>query len=141
VIGCAIEVHMALGPGYDESVYLNALTAEMEAQSIAYKLDHPFNVLFKSKVIGQTIADVFVDGRFLVEVMARPGQIGSGERIALRGQLRAADLVLGLIINFGERRLKDGLVRVLNPAKLNLGEHAEGHDEEGEYEDDEPTGA
>jgi GxxExxY protein len=133
---------MALGPGYDESVYLNALTAEMDAQSISYKLDHPFNVLFKGKVIGQTIADVYVDGRFLVEVMARPGQIGSGERIALRGQLRAADLVLGLIINFGERRLKDGLVRVLNPSKLAPAEGGEhDHDDEGDYEDDEPAGA
>ncbi len=140
MIGCAIDVHMALGPGYDESVYANALVAELEAQSIPHKLDHPFNVSFKQRVVGQTIADLFVDGRFLVEIMARTGAVGAGERAALRGQLRAADLVLGLIINFGERRLKDGLVRVLNPDKLRTADGYDSGEDEGddEYEDDGP---
>ena len=75
----------------------------------------------------------------------RDREIGSHERNALRAQLRAADVELGLIINFGERRLKDGLVRVLNPDKLNemrgeggeAGEAAEGaHEEEGEFEEE-----
>jgi hypothetical protein len=68
--------------------------------------------------------------------MARPGEIGGYERAALRSRLRVADVELGLIINFGERRLKDGLVRVLNPDKLNAnrGEGAEG-EEEGEFEE------
>ncbi len=67
----------------------------------------------------------------MVDLMARPGEIGSYERSSVRAQLRAADLELGLIINFCERRLKDGLVRVLNPDKLNA---MRGDDEE--YEDD-----
>jgi hypothetical protein len=86
------------------------------------------------------VADLWVGDRFIVKVLARPGEIGSFERNALRAQLRAADVELGLIINFGERRLKDGLVRVLNPDKLNemRGEGAEGgeHAEEGEYEEE-----
>ena len=48
-----------------------------------------------------------------------------------------ADLFLPLIINFGERRLKDGLVRVLNPDKLNrLRDEDEYEDDDEEYEDD-----
>jgi GxxExxY protein len=141
VIGCAIEVHMELGPGYDESVYLNALKVELEREGVAYKVAHPFDVYFDEHVVGTTIADLWVADRFIVEVMARPGEIGGYERAALRAQLRAADVELGLIINFGERRLKDGLVRVLNPDKLNelKGEgEGEEHEEEVEAFEEEP---
>lgn len=143
VIGCAIEVHMELGPGYDESVYLNALKIELDAQQVAYKVGHTFDVYFDEHVVGKTTADLWVADRFIVEIMARHGEIGSQERSALRAQLRAADVELGLIINFGERRLKDGLVRVLNPDKLNElkgdageggGGEGGGHDEEYEEE-------
>jgi GxxExxY protein len=139
VIGCAIDVHMELGPGYEESVYLKALQIEMEAQGVTFKPAHSFEVYFDDKVVGTVVADLWVADRFIVEIMARPGEIGGYERAQLRAQLRAADVELGLIINFGERRLKDGLVRVLNPDKLNelKGEGEEGHDdEEGEYEDE-----
>lgn len=139
VIGCAIEVHMELGPGYDESVYLKALQMELDAEGVVYKESHPFDVYFDEKVVGKTVADLWVGDRFIVEIMARPGEVGSYERNTLRAQLRAADVELGLIINFGERRLKDGLVRVLNPDKLNaLKGHGpgQGEDEDGEYEDE-----
>jgi GxxExxY protein len=140
VIGCAIEVHMELGPGYSEEVYSHALRVELDAQGVAYKAGHAFEVYYDDKVVGTAVADLWVGDRFIVKVLARPGEIGSFERNALRAQLRAADVELGLIINFGERRLKDGLVRVLNPDKLNemRGEGGEGgeHAEEGEYEEE-----
>ncbi len=136
VIGFAIEVHMALGPGFDESVYTAALRHELDAAGIAHKASQNLVVKYKGVAVGETLADLYVDNRFLVEVMARPGEIGGYERAALRSRLRVADVELGLIINFGERRLKDGLVRVLNPDKLNAnrGEGAEG-EEEGEFEE------
>jgi GxxExxY protein len=126
-IGCAIEVHMELGPGYDESVYLNALMLELTAEGVPHKSGHTFPVYFDEHVVGQVSADLWVADRFIVEVMARPGEVTSFERAQLRAQLRAADVELGLIINFGERRLKDGLVRVLNPDKLNAMKEGEGH--------------
>lgn len=133
VIGAAIEVHRTLGPGFPEIAYTKALCMELDAGSIAYKIDAALPVLYKDKQVATTPADIFVDGRFIVEVMAHTGEVGSAERSTLRAQLRAADVELGLIINFGERRLKDGLVRVLNPDKLNAmrgdAEGAGDHDE------------
>src|SRR5215471_9231735 len=52
VIGCAIEVHMELGPGYAEEVYLNALRMELDAQQVKYEVGHAFDVYFDEKVVG-----------------------------------------------------------------------------------------
>lgn len=130
VIGAAIEVHKSLGPGFDASVYRNALKSELEAQGLAFAMGRTFEVRYHDKKVGDVSTDLFIDNKFLVEILARPGEIGTLERLALRGQLKAANLDLGLIINFAERRLKDGLVRVLNIDKINAergiaGEHAE----------------
>ena len=134
VIGGAIEVHKALGPGFSREIYMNALKIELEAAGLEYEMDAEFEVVYKDNDLGGVSIDVFVEERFAVEILARPGQIGSLERLALRSKLRAADVELGLIINFSERRLKDGLVRVLNPDKLNLNRDDHEGDEE-EYED------
>ena len=130
LIGCAIEVHKALGPGYSEAVYTKALQIELDAIGVAYKVNHAFGVKYKGQEVGERVADMFIDNRFLVELMAEHKEIGGYERAQLRATLRAADLELGLIINFAERRLKDGLVRVLNPDKLNAMKGEQHHDED-----------
>lgn len=140
VIGASIEVHKALGPGFSREIYANALANELEADEIAFKRDHAFDVRFEDIVAGTVVADFFVGDRFLVMVRAHHGEVGGGERSELRAQLRAADVELGLIVNFGERRLKDGLVRVLNPDKIESlkGEGREQADEDDDdYEDSE----
>lgn len=138
VIGCAIEVHKAIGPGFDRSVYANALKIEMDAEGIPYKAEHKVPVTYRDKQVGARTADFLIDDRFIIELMAERIDIGGAERASLRAMLRAADLELGLIVNFGERRLTDGLVRVLNPDKLNaMREQSEHDDEDEEDEHDE----
>lgn len=118
VIGCARDVHMALGPGYDEAVYIEALKQEMTAQGIAFEVAKSFPVKYKESVVGQVIADFVIDGKFILEVMCESRDVSGGDRAALRAQLKSSDLVLGLITNFAGRRLTDGLVRVLNVDKI-----------------------
>lgn len=130
VIGAAIEVHKALGPGFPVAVYKTALGKAVKAEGVDPNFDEVFEVEFNDEVVGEIKADMFAGEAFLVKLMAEHREIGVQERAELRAQLRAADLELGLIINFGERRLKDGLVRVLNPDKLNASR------EDDEYEDD-----
>lgn len=136
VIGCAIETHKALGPGYPKEVYAKALAAELSREEISHAQGHELEVVYRGEKVGSVRTDLFVNDRFVVAVEAHTGEVSSGERSALRAQLRAADVELGLIINFGERRLKDGLVRVLNPDKLNA-LRAEHDDEQGDEHDDE----
>jgi GxxExxY protein len=134
VIGCAIEIHTELGPGFDRDVYTKALSKDLTDLGVKHSINHAFPVKYKNAEVGKHSVSLFVDGRFVVQVMASPDEVGGFERTALRSQLRAADLELGLIINFHRRRLKDGgLVRVLNPDKLEaLKGHPDAHDD---YED------
>ena len=119
MIGAAIEVHKAMGPGYDAALYLSAIKGELAAQSISYKSPHITSVKYRDTQIGTVTCDLFIDEKFLVQIISRAGEVSTAERLALRAQLKAANLDLGLIINFSERRLKDGLVRVLNVDKIN----------------------
>ena len=134
VIGCAIEIHTAVGPGFERDVYTKAISKDLSDMGINHSINHVFPMKYKGTEVGKHSVSLFVDNRFVVQVMADPEEIGGFERTALRSQLRAADLELGLIINFHRRRLKDGgLVRVLNPDKL---EALKGHpDASDDYED------
>lgn len=131
VIGCARDVHMTLGPGYPESVYIEALKHEFQAQNIPYQVAISFPVRYKDAAVGQVIADFIIDGKFILEVMCEFRDVSSADRASLRAQLRASDLTLGLITNFAGRRLTDGLVRVLNVDKIRA-ERGEdfGHDDQ-----------
>ncbi|MGE3109277.1 MAG: GxxExxY protein [Phycisphaerales bacterium] len=134
LIGCAIEVHKTLGPGFPRDVYMRALQTELDAIGVSYSVHHPVKVMYRGKDVGERVADMLIDNRFIIELLAEHREIGGFERASLRALLRAADLTLGLIINFGERRLKDGLVRVLNPDKLNLPRGAPHHDDDDLYD-------
>lgn len=118
VIGSAIEIHRALGPGLDKSVYDNALAIELKEQGVRFAKDHEFAVNYKNQRIGGHRVTFFVDDRFVVQTLADNREISGFDRDQLRTQLKRADLELGLIINFDRRRLTDGLVRVINPDKL-----------------------
>lgn len=118
VIGCARDVHMNLGQGHDKAVYAEALKKEFAAQGITFASNVAFPVKFKDHEVGSAVADLHVDNRFLVEVLSQPGEVDSWQRLQLRAKLKAADVELGLILNFGGRLMKDGLVRVLNPDKI-----------------------
>ncbi|MCA3006427.1 MAG: GxxExxY protein [Planctomycetaceae bacterium] len=118
VIGASRDVHMALGPGYDASVYRQALMMELKNVGVDFVPGHSFEIRYKDHVVGSCLADLFIANRFVVVVMARPGEVSSADRVALRSVLKAGGLELGLIINFAGRLLKDGLVRVLNPDKI-----------------------
>lgn len=142
VIGCAIEVHKALGPGLPIEIYNQALQIELKAADIDHVADRKIDITYQDKLVGQVTASLFVEDRFIVDLVARPGEVGTGERLQTRAKLRALELELGLIINFAQRRLKDGLVRVLNPDQLKelLEERQKAQEEEfddDEYEDEE----
>mgnify|MGYP000895711010 FL=1 len=111
IIGAAMEVHKALGPGLLESIYEEALCYELQLQRIAYERQAPADIVYKDRVIKGQRLDLLVEKEVVVEIKSirqTPGVVIS-QTISY---LKATNLKRGLIINFGERRLIDGVKRV-----------------------------
>lgn len=135
VIGGSIEVHRAMGPGYSVDVYVEALKIELQGLGMTFKHNHRLNVMYRGQRVGEVTACLFVDDLFLVTVVAEARAMDTADRMQLRAQLKAANLDLGLIINFAEKRVTDGLVRVLNIEKINADRGITGHqDGEADHE-------
>jgi GxxExxY protein len=111
IISAAIEVHRILGPGLLESVYEEALCVELELRAIPFQRQVEIDVNYKSKVIKGMKLDLVVDGQVIVELksVARFPEVATAQVISY---LRAADLKRGLLLNFGQTRLVDGVKRI-----------------------------
>src|SRR6266699_3727162 len=70
IIGCAYKVHNALGPGFLEKVYENSLRIELERLGLEVKQQEPINVTYDGQVVGEYYADLWVDGRVVIELKA-----------------------------------------------------------------------
>jgi len=115
IVECAVEVHRTLGgPGLLESVYEEALCWELQQRGL--QVERQLDVPIRYK--GQTLAtplrlDLLVEKRVVVEVKATAAYNTVFESQALT-YLRLLNLKLALVINFGEKLVKDGIHRVAN---------------------------
>lgn len=112
VIGAAIEVHRHLGPGYLESVYEEAIAIEFEIQGIPYKRQHGIAVSYKGRPVGQGKIDFIVGEKLVVELKAIETLLPL-HTAQLISYLKATGCQLGLLINFDERTLRQGVKRVV----------------------------
>ena len=70
VIGAALEVHRALGPGFLESAYEEALAIELELRAIDFRRQVPIDLAYKGRRIGEARLDLLVGGSLVVELKA-----------------------------------------------------------------------
>lgn len=115
VVEGAIEVHRTVGgPGLLESVYEEALAYELELRSLKVDRQRLVPVHYKGKRLATELrVDLLVEDRVVVECKAVSAYHPVFEAQVLT-YLRQLDLRLGLVINFGERLVKDGIHRVVN---------------------------
>ena len=110
IIGRAIAIHRAVGPGLLESAYESALCLELEDAGLRYKRQHAVSVLYKGRSIGEYRLDLLVEDAVVVEVR-------SVERLepVLDAQvltyLQATGVKVGLLLNFNSHLLTHGLRR------------------------------
>ena len=111
IIGAAIEVHNEFGPGLLESIYEEALCYEFNLQDIKYERQVPVNIIYKGHVIKGQKLGLLVEKEVVVEIKSfkKPPNTVISQVISY---LKATNLKRGLIINFGENRLVDGIKRV-----------------------------
>jgi GxxExxY protein len=112
VIGAAIEVHRALGPGYLESVYEEAMAVELELRGIKFQKQAPVALNYKGRPIGEGRLDLLVEGCLIVELKAVDALAAIHTAQAL-SYLKVTGLHLALLINFNVPVLSGGLKRVV----------------------------
>lgn len=115
VLDAAIEVHRTLGgPGLLESLYEDALFYELRLRNIPALSQVQIPVTYKNfKLRDPMRLDILVDRKVIIEVKATETMLAVHKAQVLT-YLRLTNLKLGLVINFGQRRLIDGWERVVN---------------------------
>lgn len=114
IIGAAIEVHRTLGPGLLESVYEEALCFELECRGISSRRQVEVPIIYKGRYLdGSYRIDVLVEQQIVVECKSTIDDHPVFRAQCLT-QLRLTGLRLGLVVNFGQSTLKDGVHRVIN---------------------------
>jgi len=113
IIGSAIEVHRIIGPGLIESIYENALCHELSLRGMTYQQQLEMDVSYKGKIIKGQRIDLIVEGEIVIELksVSRVHEVVFAQ---LLSYLKVTGLKRGLILNFGEKRLIDGIRRISN---------------------------
>ena len=114
IIGCAMEVHNALGNGFQEVIYQRALNYEMELRKIVFVREIEMPVFYKQKDIGSRRVDFLVEEKICVELKAliKLEDVHLAQAI---NYLEAFNLEVGLLINFNVKWLtRDGIERRVN---------------------------
>jgi len=119
VIGAAIEVHRNKGPGLIESIYERCLLRELELRSVPATTQKIVRVEYKGLVFDEPLRfDLLVDDCLLVELKAVE-VLHPSSKAQLFSYMKLLDVPVGLLINFHEPVLKNGISRMILPGAKN----------------------
>ena len=105
IIGCAMKVHRALGCGFLESVYQNALAYELQKAGLKAECEVPITVFYEGIDVGEFYADLLVEKQVIVENKAVE-QLCPAHEVQLVNYLTATKYEVGLLFNFGASSLQ-----------------------------------
>ena len=114
VIGCAMRVHHNLGPGLLESIYEKALMIELKKKGLKAENQVPVEVVYEGENLGEGLRlDILVEDELIVELKSVE-DLRSVHYKQLQTYLKLTGKRLGLLINFNEYDVMDGIHRVVN---------------------------
>ncbi len=115
IVDAAIEVHRTLGgPGLLESLYEEALYQELKLRNVSVQAQVHIPVIYKGYTLRNPMRlDLLVDNKVIIEVKATE-QEQSVHKAQVLTYLRLTKLKLGLLLNFGQKLLRNGIERVVN---------------------------
>jgi GxxExxY protein len=103
IIGCALEVHRMLGPGFREIVYQRALAMELQAAGLAFDREVNIPIHYKGQRIATRRVDFVVED-VMVEIKAK-SELAPEDYVQALNYVKASDFEVGLLLNFGASRL------------------------------------
>ena len=122
IIGCAMEVHKALGNGFQEVIYQRCLAIELDRARLSFGREVEQPIFYRGVEIGTRRADFIVGNRVVVELKALTA-LEDVHIAQAKNYVVAYDFEIGLLINFGATRLQ--YKRIFNdkniPANTDLG--------------------
>ena len=115
VIGAAIEVHRLKGPGLIESIYEKCLMRELEIQNIPAVNQKLIEIEYKGYTFEEPLRfDLLVDECLLIELKAVE-KVLPIHKAQLLSYMKLLDIPIGLLVNFHEMKLVDGITRMMLP--------------------------
>jgi GxxExxY protein len=102
IIKAYYKVYNTLGYGFLEKVYENALAHELRLQGVWCDTQKPISVFYKGEPVGNYFADIVVDDCVILELKAAE-QIAAEHEQQLLNYLRATNIEVGLVLNFGKK--------------------------------------
>ena len=114
VVGCALRVHSALGPGLLESAYEACLQYELIKSGLRVEAQKPLPLVYQTvKLECGYRVDLLVEGKLIIEVKAVEA-LAEIHFAQVLTYLRLSDLRLALLLNFNVVHMKDGIRRIVN---------------------------
>jgi len=114
IVNTAYKIHSKLGPGLLESVYEEVLYYELAKINVSVRKQVPIPIIWNEQKLDIAFrADLIVDDKVIIEIKSVE-MISPVHYKQLLTYLKISHLKLGLLINFGEEYIKDGIKRVVN---------------------------
>ena len=105
VVGCALRVHSALGPGFPESVYAKAMHHELAKAALPFETEKLAQVSYDGVLCGEFRVDIVVDEKIVLELKALAAL--NDEHLAQAiSYVKATGLELAILVNFGAKSLE-----------------------------------
>ena len=102
IIKIFYKVYNKLGYGFLEKVYENAMMIEFEREGIPVASQFAIKVFYEDKIIGEYFTDILVDNKVIIEIKAARN-LASENEAQLLNYLKATDIEVGLLLNFGPK--------------------------------------
>ena len=109
-IGCALRVHQALGPGYTENIYHEALAIDLRLEGLRYEREVAIQLTYRGEALRPHRLDLVVEGVLVIELKAVE-RLAKVHESQILSYLRAGHYPVGLLMNFNSEWLKGSLRR------------------------------